>query len=257
MIVGAVAGLPNAALRPWCASARKVFSGHIALICDEPSAYLNLGEEYGITVWPGRELKNLPGVCMISRERWKALADFLDGLVGPRDQPVVFADTRDVVFQSDPHEAIGRLLVIGGEGKQHDENEWCLGWLKTVYPDEWQDIAPLEVLNAGVIGGPAELLREFALALYAQLPAVPCECKDGAQHMADQTVVNHLCRHEFGTRTSIRHDWVFHVRSMDHQRIPAAIDEASGRLLRRDDTPFPIVHQFDLAPQLAHFQEIR
>lgn len=256
MIVGAVSGLPVDVLRPWCASARNVYLGPMYLLTDTPDAYGEIAVTYGVEPWYSALRTPEEGVCGIARTRWKALVHLL-WTIEPQ-LPVVFADTRDVIFQSDPHALVDGLLIVGGEGKQHRENAWCLGWLKTLYPDEWRELLELEVLNAGVIGGPAGLLQQFANDMAAQIPVVPCTCESGANHMTDQTVLNHLLRREYGTRVQIRHDWVFHVRSQEHQRIPAAWHEDSKQLIRADGEPFPIVHQYDLAEQLAPvFQEMR
>lgn len=256
MIVGAVSGLPVDALRPWCASARNVHLGPMYLLTDTPANYAALTDEYGVELWPCELRTPVEGTCGIARTRWKALADFLADI--EPQLPVVFADTRDVVFQSDPHEIIGDLLVVGSEVKRHEENAWCMAWLKELFPDEWPELAPLEVLNAGVLGGPAGLLRQFALALYSELPIVPCDCTRGAWHMTDQSFLNRLMRNGFGTRVQIRYDWVYHVASGEgHPRIPAAISESSGKLLRSTGVPFPIVHQYPLAEQLRGYANIR
>lgn len=255
MIVGAVSGLPVDALRPWCASARAVYRGPMLLLTDTPDDYDPLTEEYGVETQQCELRTPEEGVCGIARTRWKALADALSQ-VEPQ-LPVVFADTRDVIFQSDPHDAIGDTLVVGGEGKRHNENAWCLGWLKELYPSEWQLLQHLEILNAGVIGGPAGLLRDLALHIYGQLPIVPCDCTRGAAHMTDQTILNHALRHEFGTRVVIRYDWVYHVASTEYGRIPATISESSRKLLRATGVPFPIVHQYPLAEQLRGYATIR
>lgn len=256
MIVGAVSGLSVDQLRPWCASARNVYRGPMYLLTDTPAQYAELTETYGVEMWPCELRTPTEGVCGIARTRWKALADLLADI--EPQLPVVFADTRDVVFQSDPCELVGDTLLIGSEVKRHNENAWCMAWLQELFPDEWQNLAPLEVLNAGVIGGPAGLLREFALALYSELPIVACDCTAGAAHMTDQTILNHLLRNGYGTQVQIRYDWVYHVASGEHHaRIPAAISESSGKLLRGDGVPFPIVHQYEKASQLARYAEIR
>lgn len=256
MIIGAASGLSPDSLRPWCASARQHYLGPMLLLTDTPVAYEKLTEEYGVERWFAPLRTDTEGICGIARTRWKGLASALTEI--EPQLPVVFADTRDVVFQADPHAPVNGTLVIGTEAKRHDENPWCLGWLKKLYPEEWPDLAPLEVLNAGVIGGPAGLLRKFALAVYSELPIIPCDCTAGAGHMTDQTAVNYLLRRGYGNQVQIRSDWVFHVRSQDHQRIPAAWHEDSKQLIRADGEPFPIVHQYDLATQLAPvFAEIR
>lgn len=252
VIVGVASGLSVDQLRPWCASARNVYRGPMYLLTDTPQNYAELTETYGVEMWPCELRTPTEGVCGIARTRWKAL---YDALIDVEPQlPVVFADTRDVIFQSDPCAAIDHTLIIGTEAKRHEENAWCMAWLQELYPDEWQQLAPLEILNAGVIGGPAGLLRQFALALYERLPIVSCDCTEGAAHMTDQTVLNHLARNGYGTQVQIRSDWVYHVASGEgHARIPAAISSSSGKLLRGDGIPFAIVHQYDKAVQLAHF----
>ncbi|HKW13641.1 MAG TPA: hypothetical protein VJS69_04060 [Candidatus Krumholzibacteria bacterium] len=255
MIVGVASGLSVESLKPWCASARNVYRGPMLLLTDTPAKYQELTETYGIEMWFAPLRSDTEGVCGIARTRWKGLADALTDI--EPQLPVVFADTRDVVFQSDPCALIDTTLVIGTEGKRHEENAWCMMWLQQLYPNECQQLAPLEVLNAGVIGGSAGLLRKFALAVYSELPTIPCDCTAGAMHMTDQTAVNHLVRNGYGTQVQIRSDWVFHVRSMDHGRIPAVFHEDSKQLIRADGEPFPIVHQYDLAPQLSPLAEIR
>ena len=255
MIVGVASGLSVDQLRPWCASARNVYRGPMYLLTDTPATYAELTETYGVETWFAPLRSDVEGVCGIARTRWKAFADLLTGI--EPQLPVVFADTRDVIFQSDPHDLIGELLVIGGEGKRHDENAWCLGWLKELYPSEWEVLQHMEVLNAGVIGGSAGRLRDLALYLFHELPVVPCDCTTGAAHMTDQTVVNVLLRRQFGKQVQIRYDWVYHVASTEYGRVPAAISESTGKLLRGDGIPFPIVHQYPLAEQLRGYANIR
>lgn len=264
MIVGVASGLSVESLKPWCASARNVYRGPMLLLTDTPAKYQELTETYGVEMWYAPNLRtDTEGVCGIARTRWKALADALTEI--EPQLPVVFADTRDVVFQSDPCALVDGSLVIGTEAKRHNENKWCMAWLKELYPDDATELAQLEVLNAGVIGGPAGLMRTFALDLYYELPVVSCDCTSGAAHMADQAVVNHMMRYDsmrhldYSTRVQIRSDWVYHVASTegDIERIPATISAETGKLLRADHVPFPIVHQYDLAPQLAHYTEMR
>lgn len=256
MIVGVASGLPVDALRPWCASARNVYRGPMLLLTDTPANYAALTEEYGVELFFAPLRTDTEGVCGIARTRWKALAD---ALVEIEPQlPVVFADTRDVIFQSDPCAMVDGLLVIGTEAKRHIENAWCMAWLRELYPSEWQLLEHLEVLNAGVIGGPAGLMRRFALDLYHDLPLVPCDCTSGAAHMTDQTCVNWWLRHDYGKLVQIRSDWVYHVASAEHHsRIPAAISASTGKLLRGDGIPFPMVHQYDRAEQLKGYANIR
>lgn len=255
MIVGAVSGLPTESLKPWSASARNVYRGPMYLLTDTPQNYAELTETYGVETWFAPLRTDTEGVCGIARTRWKALADLLADI--EPQLPVVFADTRDVVFQSDPHEIIGDVLVLGGEGKRHDENAWCLGWLKALYPNEWENLRGVDVLNAGVVGGPAGRLRCFALHVWGELPTIPCDCTRGQAHMADQTAVNYLVRNSFGEQATIRYDWVYHVASTEYGRIPATISASTGKLLRQDNVPFPIVHQYDRAEQLRGYANIR
>jgi hypothetical protein len=151
---------------------------------------------------------------------------------------------------------IRRRMILGGEGKTHLENPWTAHWVNQLAPND--GIEEAEVLNAGAIGGPEFLLRCFAFALYHRLPKIKCDCTIGAQHMTDQTIVNVLARNGFAPNVDIRKDWVFHVRSMDHGRIPALWQETHKLLLDDRGVPYPIVHQYDLAPQLLeHFKDVR
>lgn len=252
MIVGVASGLPVETVRPWAASARKVWDGPISVLTDTPQVYLPLETAYDVELVPAKLREVGHGVCDIARTRWKALGDSLSPT---NPAPVVVTDTRDVVFQSNPLTGVGEKLLLGSEGKTHAENPWTAHWLKALAPDAGLEQA--DVLNAGVLGGPEYLVRVFALTLYHRLVPFPCQCTSGAQHMTDQTLVNVLARNGFASDVEIREDWVFHVRSMDHQRIPAIWQETRQQLLREDGAPFPIVHQYDLAPaQLSHFAEI-
>lgn len=261
MIVGVVSGIPAAQLVPWCASARNHYRGPMMLLTDTPAQYQELADTYGIDLWLSELRTPTEGVCGIARTRWKALADALADI--EPQLPVVFADTRDVIFQSDPTLVVDGTLVIGTEAKRHKENRWCMAWLTYLLPAATvQELAELEVLNAGVIGGPAGLLRQFALDLTDEIPRIPCDCTSGAAHMTDQTVVNVLLRAStWGERVQIRSDWVYHVASTEGgvERIPAVICERSGEtlLLRGDRKPFPMVHQYDLAEQLKGYANLR
>lgn len=256
MILGAASGLSVDALRPWCASARNVYLGPMYLLTDTPEKYAELTETYGVEMWRTLLRTSEEGVCGIARTRWKALAAFLDEHEPPFQSPVIFADTRDVIFQSDPHAAITDKLLIGTEKKRHDENGWCQMWLQALRPHEAAALASADVLNAGVIGAPALLLRQFALDLSQLLPTIPCGCTAGAWHMTDQTLVNVLLRDGYRSAVEISESWVFHVASLERGRIEATLNP-DGQLCLPSGIPFPIVHQYPLAEQLRGYANIR
>ena len=132
MIVGAVSGIPAAQLVPWCASARNHYRGPMLLLTDTPANYVELTDRYGMDLWACELRTPSEGVCGIARTRWKALADALADI--QPSLPVVFADTRDVIFQGDPTLAIDGTLVIGTEAKPHKVNQWCMAWLSYLLP---------------------------------------------------------------------------------------------------------------------------
>jgi len=250
VIVGAASGLTIDQLRPWAASARKVWDGRLVLLTDDADPLDPLAAQYDI------ELRMVPlrekgmGVCDIARTRWLHLGYLLSST---ESTPACFVDTRDAIFQSNPLVAIRKRIILGSEGKTHLENPWTAHWVNQLAPDAGIETA--DVLNAGAIGGPEYLLRCFAFALYHRLPKIPCHCTFGAEHMTDQTLVNVLARNGFAENVDIRTDWVFHARSLDHHRIPATWQD--GQLLREDGEPFPIVHQYDLVEQLAPLKDCR
>lgn len=252
MILGFATGLPCESVVPWAASARGVYPGRVVLLTDEPGRYAPLEDAYGVELVPADLRRGSLGICDVSRTRWECLAEYLAAESGP----VCVVDTRDAVFQSDPLERIGEKLVIGSEGKPHGFNAWALGWVNELAPEWTERMRGLPILCAGALGGPAPLLREFALAMYHRLPTFPCQCTEGSVHMGDQALVNVFFRDGFADAVEITDDWAFHCRSMEGQRwIPGDLIE--GRVVRPDGAPFPIVHQYDVCPQLTHFAEIR
>lgn len=256
MIIGAASGLSAEAVTPWAASARKVWDGMIVLLTDQPTSYDLIADRYRLTLRYARLRPKGAGVCAIARARWRELRNYLWDRFPP-DLPVAFVDVRDAIFQTNPLTRINGKLLLGTEGKTHAENAWCLGWVQELAP-EWVDrLKDADVLNAGCLAGPRQLLRDFARELVDVIPDTPCTCTEGAQHMTDQTWVNILARRDWAPHVEITDDWVFHVRSMDHERIPAVWQETRQQLLRADGEPFPIVHQYDLSPQLAPLAEIR
>jgi len=250
VIVGIAAGLSPEQLTPWAASARKVWPGRIVILTDDADPLDPLAAEYDL------ELRMVPlrekgmGVCDIARTRWLHIGELLGST---NKDPACVVDTRDAVFQTNPLAMVRRRILLGSEGKTHLENPWTAYWVNQLAPND--GIEDAEVLNAGAIAGPEFLLRCFAFALFHRLPKIKCSCTFGATHMTDQTLVNVLARNGFASNVDIRKDWVFHVRAMDHGRIGATWHDDLHVLLRDDGHPFPIVHQYDLAPQLKPFLE--
>lgn len=250
MILGFGTGLPWESVRPWAASARRVYGGPIVLLTDEPQRYAPLEDAYGVELVPA-DLRRGAGVCDIARTRWECLANFLTTEPG-----VVVVDVRDAVFQADPCPRVADRIVVGSEGKPHRVNDWALGWVNELAPEWTERMKGLPILCAGVLGGPAPLLKELAAEMYRRVPKIGCACTAGAVHMGDQAMLNVLLRDGFADRVEITEDWAFHVRSLEGQQwIPA--DLVEGRVVRPDGMPFPIVHQWDVAPQLSHFAEIQ
>lgn len=215
---------------------------------DQPLRYLGLEERFGVELWPA-DLRG-SGVCDVARTRWLGLAECLKGEAGP----VCFVDTRDAVFQANPLERITDRLVIGSEGKPHEVNDWALGWVRVLAPDWVEKLSGLPVLCAGAIGGPAPLLREFALAMYHRLPKLSCTCTSGQAHMGDQALVNVLLRD--GWPCEVTTDWAFHCLSLVDGGPWVEAELRDGKVYRPDGKVFPIVHQWDRAPELDHFANL-
>lgn len=207
---------------------------------DSPAGYEGLGLE----VWPAELRVKGNGVCDLCRTRWLAWAALLE-TVDP-ETPVACVDVRDAVFQAPPEGMVEGRLIVGAEITLHTDSMVAMYWAQVFAPGSEERVKDKPVLCAGVLGGPAKMVRELAIEVYRRLKPIRCVCLAGQSHMGDQAIVNDLAYGEWKDRFDITTDWVLHC--IGKMRIVPTTPE--GVLLNDRGFPYAIVHQYDRIPEL-------
>ena len=166
---------------------------------------------------------------------------------------VLFADVRDVVFQSNPFEACPATgLSVSLELDQYTiaTEVWNSIWIKALAGQEMLDrIGGNPVSCAGVTLGDREAIRSYLDTMIREIVKMPRRLTTTP---LDQGIHNLML-------------WtgrLGEVHTLESLGSPVAtlngvttdelrFDEASGRLVNRDGSPISIVHQYDRIPGLA------
>ncbi|MDR3448906.1 MAG: hypothetical protein P4M15_04020 [Alphaproteobacteria bacterium] len=104
-------------------------------------------------------------------ERFLQIYNFLRDKASSYDY-VIAADTRDVIFQTDPaawlRDNLGdKKLVVAGEGIRYRDEQWNRDNLVETYGPQIYDLyKDNEIYNVGTIGGRGEAMRDLVLDLF-------------------------------------------------------------------------------------------
>lgn len=239
MIVGVAVNLPEVVLTPWAWSARQYYKGRIVLLAQQPEEYERLAKEYDLELRTAHLHRDGDKVG-VWKYRWDELASLLSR--ESTDTPVLFTDTRDVIFQRAPFLA-GNGLYAATEGRTFATCRWNNMRMKANFPEYMDRALVWPNICAGVIQAPASTMYTLARNVYKRLSGKPGD--------ADQAAVN-IELHRFGVETvPYSEAWACHLVQMSplsfcfepgdrSEQLPALV---GGRIVA-GTTPFAIVHQW-------------
>lgn len=225
--------LNSRGVRAWAASLRKHSPETRIVILSPQPVQVEHVENVVLKVPGGRPL----------HRRWCAYSDFLSSLVANHSSVdfVLFSDSRDLIFQTDPFViAEPDATILVSEQQKTADHSWCekkalelqqkLGWP--------QDLKRTEI-NGGIQLGPLIAMRQFAQAMELGMFC-------GAD--TDQALLNWWFRHRCTDPWKFAPEgWYVHGEAVKLGRQKIEIKEGIARD-RRSQTAATIWHQYDRVP---------
>ena len=184
---------------------------------------------------------------------------------------VIFTDTRDLVFQSNPsdwlHERLREFgpydylsakLVAAPEHVPHTNEAWNASYIKSCFSEVEEWIGNKDVICSGVIAGYAEYVAELCLTNY-----MVTRCLAAKAHGIDQPGLNVLLHQrtyqDITLLPKMQDAWCINCQVMaspsliETYRPWLTDDEPEFRnglvYPKYGDVPFRIVHQYDRNPE--------
>jgi hypothetical protein len=221
---------------------------------EDPSLLLEKLAEYGIETLDIGSFDEHPNVF-----RFKVISEYIKGAKDLRY--VLTADTRDIVFQSNPFDWLARnlgssKLVVVSEAIQLKR---CWPWraitLEAFGHDVYYSMEETEICNAGVIAGTPEDVSELLLGVYKmsntdmRLKRFKVSYDDMP---SDQAAMNIIIRKEpWASKTKIATVWDGFVFGAHHLNNISGLSyrmEGSSNYcfqLHEASSPVTILHQYD------------
>lgn len=259
-IIGSIVGYQPDAIRPWVNSIEmNVPDVQKFMVVYEgtPSETIQFLKIRGFTVLEKQ------GPFPIVTQRF---FDYYQLLVSNPDlELVIMTDVKDVIFQSDPFQHVGKCdLLVGEESIKIDDMPWAKINYSATFPFEYEQIKERTSLCAGVFGGTREAVADLCQATFRQSIGSLALHRDHGQP-PDQAALNIVLGSsllasgfEEGSLWRTQHEsaWVTHLGvclDEGHQQwvndtIPT-VDE-DGVVRNEDGREFCIVHQYDRFPDL-------
>ncbi len=191
--------------------------------------------------------ENPPRVDYIIRDRWLAFWRYIDPTY---HKYVVITDSRDVVFQRDPVDFCYRVsddrLILTGEGFSHQHSPFNL----IDQLEAQRDIADFDVpftswpvINAGVVAGPADKVKQLCLTIWTN-------CIRSRGKCTDQGVFNYLSYYwrqdpTFYVANPNEDPWCITGEGLKENLLDIDVVYQDGELRINEKTPYFIFHQWD------------
>jgi hypothetical protein len=188
-----------------------------------------------------------PKIENILRDRWLAFWRYIEPEL---HDYVVITDARDVIFQRDPFAFCERIsedrVILTGEGFAHKQSPFNLidqFEAQRELGDFQIAQADWPVMNAGVLAGPADKVKQLCLTIWSNCLRCRGRC-------TDQGVFNYLCYY-------LRQDPVYYVanpnedpwcitgEALKENLMDIEVVYQDGELRMNDKTPYFIFHQWD------------
>ena len=204
VVMGAVTGYRYFDIEPWLVSLKRTgYKGDIALACfDIDSRTIDRLKREGViiiahkiddngnAVFHPEVPTNQWNICV---ERFMSYRAFLDRRKYSR---CITTDVKDVIFQRNPFDNLnfdgGQSIFLSSEGLSYKDEPWGDNNMKLAFPIFYKDMQSKTILNAGVIGGEAEVLYEFFGHIYTFSRSTKQHIPGGGG--PDQAAVNILAR---------------------------------------------------------------
>lgn len=179
---------------------------------------------------------------------------------------VVATDVRDVVFQKDPIKWIeskvyNPKVIVSSESILYEDEHWGVQNFQQSYPFAWDKIKKRVILNAGVMAGDAQYMRDLFLQIYLTSRAAPYQHVPGGGG-PDQAAYNLLMNskpwYDVSRLANSESGWAAQLGTTGPQ-VRYGIENylvelqplfENGIVTTSKGEEFSIVHQYDRVPEL-------
>lgn len=196
LVVGVASGFSWAQIEPWAVSLNRAgCSAQRVIVLDETCP--NLTESTLKLTAKGFHVLNAgiprPECRSPLDEQYRYLTAFLEH--GDFDL-IVLANTRDLIFQSDPitwlreHLHPNKDVLVVTEGMKFQDQPWSLGYMLQAFGTDAQNrTREQEIWNSGMIAGRGAALKNI-------FQEISCLCESGGHPTSDQAALNLLLSQE-------------------------------------------------------------
>ncbi|CAN5384896.1 hypothetical protein BH09PSE1_BH09PSE1_01550 [soil metagenome] len=243
LVLGYATGYGRDQVEAFVRSLRAVYDGPVALFVTADAELASFFAEHRIEALAATADGQWTPTPVVAR-----FADYaaqVAALPGVRD--VLLTDVRDVVFQGAPFEPRAAGLEVFIEDEQHrlaDHDFQIKYLLALVGADLTEAVKTYPSLCAGVILGPAAQVGQLC-RLIITLGAIP-RSSVGGGFGVDQASLN-VAVH-YGLIDAIVRDNFGRVATIGMS--PEGVSASDGRIVNRDGSVSPVVHQYDRLPEL-------
>lgn len=242
--MGAAYGYTTDLLEPFVKSLRRNWDGDCLLVVHPLSDdELKFYESYNISTFElGDEIKNPKDIQVMRYEIYKGILEehFLDV------EQILISDIRDVMIQADPFK--------GSKGADLEfflEPCWfknCTAnwpWIGGIYGREGMDIVKNEwVVCSGTTMGTRSGILNYIDTMISEIERIRATGRPLYQG-EDQPIHNYLIYTNRFSNVVYHHNGEGPITTIHHQQ--QLTFDRKGRLLNKDGTPTPVIHQWDRA----------
>lgn len=243
LLLGACAGYPAYRVRHFLESLRRWYDGEAAFVTASlpPDTKALLARHHVMEV----PIEIPPPHTSIQSLRFPAYRDIL--LARPDVSRVFVSDVRDVWFQADPFPALpDGALIAFLEDRAIGACKFNRSWVATAYGAErLAEIGARPISCSGTVAGTRDGMLRYLDFMAREIARAG---ETGLQRGIDQGMHNHLLAGDL-------HDAVLVANRSGavqtlHYQTEFCFDRG-GRLVNRDGTVCPVIHQFDRFPHFA------
>jgi hypothetical protein len=240
IIIGAAFNYKKDTIYPFIASLRKVFDGKVVLLTKDIDIETHeLYKKFQIDIYDVEDQINFDYINVM---RFELFHRYLTKVDSTAYDKVLIADTRDIVFQSDPFNNTELSnIYFYSEPELIGACETNSSWYKQLYGDEGLSVVKNKlIVCGGTILGKKKSIVNFIEVLWSEIVRLVQAGK--AFGTCDQAVINYLA-HNIMNECLIERTFHSNVATLHHAK--RFTFNSSGQLLNASGIPTPVIHQYD------------